>query len=122
MLSNREVRRMELFCFAHMGGEIVRDPDIGTRYKEGLTISKMVKEGTTLDQLTSMLETSIGDEVLSKRMKFMLKFDPHVLLDLVDDAGVMQRIQYEWSGKEKALANMNGVPENTCLYNGYVTN
>ena len=48
----------------------------------------MIKEGTTLNQLTSMLVTSLGDEVWSKHIKFSLKFDPHVLVDLVDDAEV----------------------------------
>ena len=77
-----------------MGGEIIRDFKRGPRYEGGLTIGKMIKEDTTLNQLTSMLAISLGDEVWSKHIMFNLKFDPHEVVDLVDDAGVTQLIQY----------------------------
>ena len=47
---------------------------MGPNYEEGRRIEKMIKEEITLEQLTSILVTSMGDEVLSKQMKFTLKF------------------------------------------------
>ena len=65
----------EIFCYFHVGGQLVKGTDGKMRYDGGRSKGRIIKEGMTHEELKGIITSCMEYQVSEAEMKFTIKFD-----------------------------------------------
>ncbi|KAK4284108.1 hypothetical protein QN277_000981 [Acacia crassicarpa] len=83
-----------IFCYFHVGGQYVKNAEGKMSYEGGRSNGRVIKEGMTHTELIGIITSCMQYESNGAEMKYTIKFDSSTFLDLEDDEGVAQLIQF----------------------------
>ena len=82
------------FCIFHVGGECVVTGDDKMKYVGGFVSGRLIAKETTYEEIRRLVEEELWIKEEGFKMKYKVNYAEDILLDLVDDIGVAQLINY----------------------------
>ncbi|XP_054806636.1 uncharacterized protein LOC129309213 isoform X2 [Prosopis cineraria] len=82
-----------VFCYIHTRGRFVKDSEGKMQYEGGTAYAKLIREGMNYQNLSTMVSSLLGTQS-DVKLKFTVKFDRNIYIDLVNDEGVEQLINF----------------------------
>ncbi|XP_028776827.1 uncharacterized protein LOC114733520 [Neltuma alba] len=86
--------RKQVFCIFHVRGHFVKTSEGKFIYEGGIITGRLIREGMTYEELQCMVAHDVWPGTREYKMKYTVSFDRDTFLDLVDDIGVGQVIEY----------------------------
>ncbi|XP_028801487.1 uncharacterized protein LOC114756719 [Neltuma alba] len=83
-----------VFCIFHVRGHFVKTSEGKFIYEGGIITGRLIREGMTYEELQCMVAHDVWPGTCEYKMKYTVSFDRDTFLDLVDDIGVGQVIEY----------------------------
>ncbi|XP_028785849.1 uncharacterized protein LOC114741731 [Neltuma alba] len=84
----------QVFCIFHVKGHFVKTLEGKFIYEGGIITGRLIREGMTYEELQCMVAHDVWPGTCEYKMKYTVSFDRDTFLDLVDDIGVGQLIEY----------------------------
>ena len=84
----------ELYCYFHVGGKFEINAEGVVQYNDGYLKMKSMREGITFDALRSMIAAWLGLDCNICDMKYTVRHDEKMLINLDDDDEVMNLFAY----------------------------
>ena len=81
-------------CYFHVGGNFEKNVEGGDRYCGGNTRSKGLQQGVTFEELKGLVGEWFNIDEMVCEMKYLVKFDKKVLVDLINDDELENLFQY----------------------------
>ena len=82
------------FCIFHVGGGYVVTGDDKMKYVGGIVNGRLIAKETTYEEIRRLVEEELWNKEEGFKMKYKVNYAEDILLDLVDDIGVAQLINY----------------------------
>ena len=83
-----------LMCYFHVGGNFEKNVEGGVKYCGGNTRSKSLQQGVTFEELKGLVGEWFNIDGMVCGMKYTVKFDEKVLVDLINDDELKNLFRY----------------------------
>ena len=81
-------------CYFHVGGNFEKSVEGGDKYCGGNTRSKSLQQGVTFEKLKGLVGEQFNIDGMVCEMKYTVKFDEKVLVDLINDDELKNLFRY----------------------------
>ena len=83
-----------LMCYFHVGGNFEKNVEGGDKYCGGNIRSKGLQQGVTFEELKGLVGEWFNIDEMVCEMKYTMKFDEKVLVDLINDDELENLFRY----------------------------
>ena len=81
-------------CYFHVGGNFEKIVEGGDKFCSGNTRSKSLQQGVTFEELKGLVGEWFNIDGMVCEMKYTVKFDEKVLVDLINDDELKNLFRY----------------------------